>query len=198
MTDWLFLPLATAIGTFVATNLDDIVVLTTLFATVGRGGPSRRQIVIGQYAGIAALVAVSAVTAIGLLAVPERLIGLLGLVPIALGVRGLLAARRSGASDRASLAPVRGMVGVAGVTIANGADNISVYTPVFRQAGLGGLSVYLVVFAILIVVWCALGWVLAGRSIIIATLDRAGHILVPCVFILIGVLIIINSGLVTG
>jgi cadmium resistance protein CadD (predicted permease) len=28
-----------------------------------------------------------------------------------------------------------GMVSVAGVTIANGADNLSVYTPVFRTTG---------------------------------------------------------------
>ncbi|MEP6527398.1 MAG: cadmium resistance transporter [Nocardioidaceae bacterium] len=64
--------LLAAVGTFVVTNLDDIVVLTALFPTSGRGGPGRYQIVAGQYLGIFALVAVSVVAALGLLVVPER------------------------------------------------------------------------------------------------------------------------------
>jgi cadmium resistance protein CadD (predicted permease) len=190
---------AAATGTFAVTNVDDIVVLTALFATAGRGGPGRSQIVLGQYMGIAALVALSAIAAIGLLVVPDRWVGLLGLVPIALGVRGLLAAREARNDDggRRLAAPVRDMLGVAGVTIANGADNISIYTPLFRQAGAGGLAVYAVVFAVLVAVWCAAGSLLAGRQPIVALLDRAGHWLVPVVFIVIGLIIVATSGLLT-
>jgi cadmium resistance protein CadD (predicted permease) len=199
MTGGLLLVLA-AVGTFVGTDVDDLVVLTTLFAIAERGGPTRRQIVVGQYAGITTLVLISAIVALGLLVVPERLIGLLGLVPIALGIRGLVATLRSrrAGDDEAALAPVQGTLGVAGVTIANGADNISVYTPLFRQAGASGLAVYVVVFAVLIAVWCALGWLLAGQTIVSSILDRIGHILVPCVFVLIGALIIVESGLLSG
>ena len=39
------------------------------------------------------LVAASAVAALGLLVVPDRWVGLLGLVPLTLGIRGLVAAR---------------------------------------------------------------------------------------------------------
>jgi cadmium resistance protein CadD (predicted permease) len=193
--------IAAAVGTFAVTNLDDIVVLTALFATAGRGGPSRMQVFLGQYLGMAALVAASAVAALGLLVVPERWVGLLGLVPIALGVRGLHASRHANKGDhdsRRSAVPVRGMVGVAGVTIANGADNISIYTPLFLQAGPGGLVVYVVVFALLVAVWCAAGLLLAGRQPVLVLLDRAGHWLVPVVFIVIGVVIVATSGLLTG
>ena len=44
---------------FVVTNVDDFVLLTTLFVSVGRGGPTNRQIVSGQYLGMALLVTVS-------------------------------------------------------------------------------------------------------------------------------------------
>jgi cadmium resistance protein CadD (predicted permease) len=190
---------AAAAGTFAVTNVDDIVVLTALFATAGRGGPSRSQIVLGQYLGIAFLVAVSAITALGLLVVPDRWVGLLGLVPIALGVRGLLAVgkARNDDSGHRLTAPVRGMLGVAGVTIANGADNISIYTPLFRQAGADGLAVYAVAFAVLVAVWSAAGLLLAGRQPVVALLDRAGHWLVPVVFIVIGLVIVATSGLRT-
>lgn len=198
------LPLSvTASATFVATNIDDLVVLTTLFATSRRGGPSRGQVVLGQYLGIAALVAVSAVVAVGLLVVPDRWVGLLGLIPIGLGTKGLVEARRSRARRRPDEeaagpfeAPVRGLLGVAGLTIANGADNISVYTPLFRQAGPGGFAVYAVVFVVLVAVWCIASALLAGRRPVTALLDKAGHWLVPVVFIVIGVTIVATSGLV--
>ena len=55
--------------------------------------------------------------------------GLLGLIPIALGIRGLLSTQ-DGQPKVAT-----NTVAVAAVTIANGADNISVYTPLFRTIG---------------------------------------------------------------
>jgi len=123
--------IAAAVGIFAGTNIDDLIVLTVLFlSSRASGRPRPWQIVGGQYAGIAALVAVSTLAALGLAIVPDQWVGLLGLVPMALGVRGLSGAIR--ARDRnAEPAPVvaSGLVPVAAVTIANGADNISVYTP---------------------------------------------------------------------
>ena len=126
---------ATACGMFAATNVDDLIVLTVLFLS-GRatGSPRPWQIWAGQYAGIAALVLVSVVAALGLTIVPDEWIGLLGLVPLALGVRGLVAAVRAG-DDDGPPAVASGLLPIAGVTIANGADNISAYTPVFRTIG---------------------------------------------------------------
>ena len=125
-------PLGTAAGAavvFAGTDIDDILILTLLFvAARSTGRPRAWQIVLGQYAGIAVLVGASAVVAAGLLVVPDPWTGLLGLLPVALGVRALL--RRD--DDEESPGVVTGTIGVAGVTIANGADNIAVYVPVFR------------------------------------------------------------------
>jgi cadmium resistance protein CadD (predicted permease) len=180
----------------VATNLDDLVVLTVFFAATRRDGLRRSQVVAGQYAGIATLVAVSAVAALGLLVVPDRWIGLLGLLPLALGVRGLVHARQADHPEP-SVAAVTGWLGVAGVTVANGADNLSVYTPLFRQAGPGGIAVYAVVFAVLVALWCAAGAFLSGRRPVVVVLDRVGHWLVPVVFVALGVAILVTSGLLT-
>jgi cadmium resistance transport/sequestration family protein len=189
--------IVTAAGVFAGTNVDDLIVLTVLFlAARASGRPRPWQIWAGQYAGIGVLVALSALAALGLTVVPDRWVGLLGLVPIALGVRGLVAAvRRSGDDDAPVVAG--SATAVAGVTIANGADNIAVYTPLFRTIGVGSTVVTIVVFAVLVAVWCLAASRLGSHRRVIAAVGRYGHWLVPLVFIAIGVVIIAGSGVVT-
>ncbi|MEH0842273.1 cadmium resistance transporter [Micromonospora sp. CPCC 205711] len=176
---------------FAATNLDDIVVLTVLFvAARGTGRPRPWQIVAGQYLGIGALVAASLVVAAGLLVVPDPWTGLLGLLPIALGVRALLART----DDDGPPAVVGGLLGVAGVTIANGADNIAVYVPVFRSLDPATGPVFLLVFAALVALWCTAAGLLGGHPRVVRLVGRAGHWLVPAIFIAIGVVILVGSG----
>lgn len=144
---------------FAATDIDDIVILTLFFvAARTTGRPRPWQIVAGQYLGIGALALASAVVAAGLLVVPDPWTGLLGLLPIALGVRALRAS-----DDDVTPAVVTGTLGVAGVTIANGADNVAVYVPVFRALGAADSAVFLLVFVLLIALWCAMRR-LAGRA----------------------------------
>lgn len=186
---------AAAIGMFAGTNIDDIVVLTTLFLA-GRttGRPRWWEIVGGQYLGFLTLVGVSVAAAAGLTAIPDPWVGLLGLIPLALGVRGLLAARRANPdSDRP--APIAaGLPAIAGVTIANGADNLSVYTPLFRTIGITASVVTIVVFLALLAGWCAAGALLGNHKVVIGWLERAGRWLVPAVFIAIGAVILVESG----
>ncbi len=119
--------IGSAIGLFAATNIDDIVVLTVLFLASSRGKPRPWQIVAGQYFGFITLVVISVIAALGLTIVPDEWVGFLGLIPLGIGiwtlVRGL---RRNGDDDDddAKITAV-GLWGVAGITIANGADNIS-------------------------------------------------------------------------
>jgi len=130
--------LGASVGVFAGTNVDDLVVLTVLFLAARAGGrPRPVQIWAGQYTGIGVLVAVSALAALGLAVVPGRWVGLLGLVPLALGVRGLVGAVRSrGATGDDGPAEIAaGTLPVAGVTIANGADNIEASGLAARSAG---------------------------------------------------------------
>ncbi|MFC7762354.1 cadmium resistance transporter [Catellatospora bangladeshensis] len=88
--------LAAAVALFAGTNVDDLIVLTVVFLS-GRttGRPRPWQIWTGQYAGIAVLVAASALAAVGLAVVPDRWVALLGLVPLGLGVRALIRSLRA-------------------------------------------------------------------------------------------------------
>ncbi|MFI6267152.1 cadmium resistance transporter [Micromonospora sp. NPDC051006] len=188
----LFGTAAGAAVVFAATDIDDIVILTLFFvAARTTGRPRRWQIVAGQYLGIGVLALASAVVAAGLLVVPDPWTGLLGLLPIALGVRALL-----DRDDEDTPTVVAGTLGVAGVTIANGADNVAVYVPVFRALGPADSAVFLLVFVVLIALWCAAGAWLGGHPRVVRLVERTGHWLVPAIFVAIGLVILVGSGVV--
>jgi len=193
--------IAAAIGLFAATNIDDIVVLAVLFLASSRGRIRGWQIVGGQYLGFIALVVLSVVAALGLTIVPDEWVGFIGLLPLAIGVLGLvrwLGRRGDDDDDDEAAGALRtgGLLGVAGITIANGADNISLYTPVFRTISPTDTVLTIVVFLLLVAVWCVAGRAVGTHPKVTETLERVEHWLVPTVFVGLGLYIIIESGVV--
>lgn len=77
------------------------------------------------------------------------------------------------------------MLAVAAVTVADGGDDIGVYVPVFAAAAPAGLTVYCVVFLVLVAVWCAVGRFLATRAPVARALSRWGHVLLPVVLLVL-------------
>jgi cadmium resistance protein CadD (predicted permease) len=190
--------IAAAAGVFAGTNVDDLIVLTVLFLSArGAGRPKRWEIWTGQYAGIALLVLISAVAAAGLTVVPDDWVGLVGLVPFGLGVWGLgQAVRARGEDEPLAQTVATGLVSVIAVTAANGADNISVYTPMFRTVGLSRSLLTVTVFAVGVAVWCfAASWLGSHRRVV-TMVERFGHWIMPAVFMLIGAAIVIESGVI--
>jgi cadmium resistance protein CadD (predicted permease) len=86
----------------------------------------------GQYLGFTALVALSLAGAEALRAVPAQWAGLLSLIPVALGIRGLWQLRGPDGEPDPSIR-ADSTITVALVTIANVGDNVSVYVPLFRH-----------------------------------------------------------------
>lgn len=191
-------PAGQAVGMFAVTNVDDIVVLAVLFGrTAGRRGAAAR-VLAGQYLGFAAILAVSVAGALGAGLLPETVIPYLGLLPLVLGLRAAWRVwrERHGAdgAEPAGTGDGPTMPAVAAVTFAGGGDNIGVYVPVFATAGTGGLVVFVVVFLVLVAVWCVVGRFLATRPVVARALARWGHIVLPMVLIGIGLLILVEGG----
>ncbi|MEV0128585.1 cadmium resistance transporter [Dactylosporangium sp. NPDC050688] len=69
-----------------------------------------------------------------------------------------------------------------------------VYVPVFATAGIGGMSVYVAVFLVLVAVWVLAGRYFATRPLVARALSRWGHVLMPVVLVGIGLLILIEGG----
>jgi cadmium resistance protein CadD (predicted permease) len=79
----------TGVVAFIATNIDDILILLVFFSQVDKNFRPW-QIVVGQYLGFTILVILSLPGLFGGLILPQSWIGLLGLIPIAIGIIGLI------------------------------------------------------------------------------------------------------------
>ncbi|WP_333736767.1 cadmium resistance transporter [Streptomyces sp. IBSBF 2806] len=187
-----------AAGLFAVTNIDDILILALFFARGASNSGSTRKVVLGQYLGFAAIMALAMAAAFGATFLPESAIPYLGLLPLALGLKAAWQVWKNHRTDESDEAIAReggpSSLEVASVTFANGGDNIGVYVPVFTTAGIGGMSVYAIVFLLLVAVWCFAGKFFATRPVIAKALARWGHILLPLVLIAIGLLILIEGG----
>ncbi len=86
--EWIIGTVAIAIAAFTATNIDDILILTIFFAQVDdKFRP--RHILIGQYLGFGLILLASLPAYLGGLIIDPKWIGLLGLLPIAIGIKNL-------------------------------------------------------------------------------------------------------------
>jgi cadmium resistance protein CadD (predicted permease) len=194
---WVVPVIVTAFAMFAATNIDDAVVLVVLNVASRAGGvPKRWEIWAGQYLGFSVILLVSFTAALGLRVVPVEWVGLLGLIPLLLGIRGLLKLIRT-RRDRDPDPPVMatGLLSVVAVTVANGGDNIALYTPVFRIIGVADAALTLAVFAVCTALWCLAGQLAVSHQRVVEILQRSSRWLVPVVFVVLGSYIVARSGL---
>jgi len=147
------------------------------------------HIVVGQYLGIGALFAASVAAALLALAVPTEYVRWLGAVPIALGLKMLLAPDRAPEPDAPDAS---GVLAVTTVTVANGADNLGVYIPIFATSRPQSIVVWGAVFALLIGLWCLGARWLVRHPAAGAPLRRWGPAAVPWVLIGIGLWILLR------
>lgn len=181
--------LALAVTLFASTNIDDLVVLIGFFTDRRLRA---RDIVAGQFAGMSVLFLLSASGALLSLVTPKAFLGLLGIVPIAIGIRNLSDLRPDAPDPQNT--PQKGVVGVALVTIANGGDNLGIYIPAFAVHSGGEIGFIAVVFVAMTALWCVLAHWMVNHSRFGAPLRRYGHILAPMVLIGLGIVTIYKAG----
>ena len=193
----------TAIVSFISTNIDDLFVLMLFFLreeTLQR----KRQIVIGQSLGIGALVGVSLLGAYALQNLPKMYLGFLGLIPLALGIREWCSTRKKQITrdDPAMNNAIQSPASTSTLTlqvlllsVANGGDNIGIYIPLFAGYSMGQRLSVVIVFALMTALWCFLAHKLASLSALKDRIQRYQHILVPIVFISLGLFIMSKNWL---
>lgn len=189
--------LGLAIALFAATNIDDVFVLIGFFSDRKF---CARDIVVGQYAGITALFGVSVVASLLSLVIPRAYMGLLGIAPILIGAKKLIEQSRKPDGTEEGLEHHRryGAYGrtatVALVTMANGGDNIGIYTPSLAIRSGHEITVIALVFAVMTALWCAFAHWMVNHPKLGEPIRRCAYRVVPVVFIGLGVLILYGAG----
>jgi cadmium resistance transport/sequestration family protein len=200
-----------AVASFAATNIDDIIILMIFFAQVDNSTFRRKHIIIGQYLGFSAIIFASLPGFFGGLIIDKKWIGILGIIPIIIGVNRLIikpdrneiqvvSEELNSPHENTSMMSIIASIlspqtyKVATITFANGGDNIGIYVPLFASSNLIDLGVILSVFLVMVGIWCYTAYQLTRHPAIANILTRYGHRFVPFVLIALGIFILIDSG----
>lgn len=189
-----------AIGVYTSTSIDYLIVLIILFAQLSQN-KQKWHIYAGQYLGTGLLVGVSLVAAYVVNFVPEAwMVGLLGLIPIYLGIRFAIVGEGEEEEEEEIIERLEQSKAnqlfwtVTLLTIASGGDNLGIYIPYFASLDWAQTLVALLMFAIGIIIFCELSRVLSSIPLISETIEKYKRIIVPLVFIPLGLYIMYESG----
>ena len=189
-----------AIGVYISTSIDYLIILIILFAQLSQN-KQKWHIYAGQYLGTGLLVGVSLVAAYVVNFVPEAwMVGLLGLIPIYLGIRFAIVGEgeeeeKEEIIERLEQSKANQLFWtVTLLTISSGGDNLGIYIPYFASLDWAQTLVALLVFAIGVLIFCELSRVLSSIPLISETIEKYKRIIVPLVFILLGLYIMYESG----
>ncbi|API89749.1 CadD family cadmium resistance transporter [Desemzia incerta] len=188
-----------ALAVYISTSIDYLFILLIIFSQ-SHTKKGLRQIFLGQYLGTGILVAISLFAAYVLNFIPQDwIIGLLGLIPIYLGIRVAFVGEEE--EEEGEVIEKLGSRGtnrlfwtVSLITIASGGDNLGIYIPYFTSLSFPAIVTALIVFAISVAVLCYISYKLAKISFVSETLEKYERIIVPIVFIGLGIFIMIENG----
>ena len=188
-----------ALAVYISTSIDYLFILLIIFSQ-NHTKKGLRQIFFGQYLGTGILVAISLFAAYVLNFIPQDwIIGLLGLIPIYLGIRVAFVGEEE--EEEGEVVEKRGSRGtnrlfwtVSLITIASGGDNLGIYIPFFTSLSFSEIVTSLIVFAISVAVLCYISYKFAKISFVSETLEKYERIIVPIVFIGLGIFIMIENG----
>jgi cadmium resistance protein CadD (predicted permease) len=213
--DWLMATIKIGLAAGVATTFDDNIYLTGFFSEVNRTFRPK-HIVVGELLGFTALISISLVGFLIGLAIPSNWIGLLGILPILIGLNNLRllilnqddsnydksvnlkrnARFRGFDSRRLSLWDVirdRQTYRVSAVTISNGGNNLGIYIPLFASSSLQNLAVIVLVCYLVVCTWLFMSYHLTRQPGIAFVLSRYAGKLFPFVLMWLGLRIILDN-----
>ncbi len=203
--------IATGAAVALATTFDDNIYLTSFFGKISRTFRPR-HVVVGEFLGFTILVGISLVGFFAGMIVSDMWVGLLGVMPIMIGINQLMSKDDDSNDVEEEVEKIHTEVGrprikqslwstirdpkthrVTAVHISNGGNNIAVYIPLFASSSLPSLGVILTMCYMTVGFWCFCSYNLTrfpGISIIVA---RYGRKIAPFVLIYLGLSIIIKS-----
>jgi cadmium resistance protein CadD (predicted permease) len=207
-----------AVAAFAATNVDNLFVLLA-FVAEARG--KIRSVMVGQYAGSLALIVFALGLAAMLRSLPPGYVGVLGVLPISVGLAkawtrfgrrnkvrddalpGAASSEQPAPHDapqatqhakpQSTPQPGSSWWTVAAVAIANGSDNIAVYVPLYAGHSANACALISLVFVVMIGIWCAGAVWLVNHPLLGAPIRRYGTALLPFILLVIGVSVIVEN-----
>ena len=193
-----------ALMAFLATNMDDLIILIVFFAN---NDFNNLSVVLGQYLGVSLLIIISCFAYFFKFIIPPQYIALFGILPIAIGLKNLWNLRNNNSKNNKFIQNNSDLylnenahksgnktLQVASTTFANGGDNIGVYIPLFASLGTFQIMLITMIFFGMIGLWCIISYFMVINKIIGFKLQKYMHLILPFVLIIIGLGVLIGGG----
>jgi cadmium resistance protein CadD (predicted permease) len=214
--DWLIETIKIGLAAAVVTTFDDNIYLTGFFSEVNRTFRPK-HVVVGELISFTALISISLVGFLIGLAISSDWIGLLGILPILIGLNNLrlliVNKKDDSAKDKStnlkqnarfhgfdsrerSLWDVnqdRQAYKVSAVTISNRGNNLGIYIPLFASSSLKSLAVIIPICYLIVCTWLFMYYYLTRTPGIALVLSRYASKLFPFVLMWLGLRIILDN-----
>lgn len=183
------------VAAFAATNLDNLVLLIALLAR----HHARRAMVLTAYAG-AMLILIGVSFGLGKAAelIPVGYLGYLGIVPLGMGMTGLIALTRSRPGSTREAKPALAATGTVLATTAltqlsNGSDTLATFSVLFADSSPGADFFIIVTFSALVILFCLLALYTARHPRLGTLLQTVGKYVTPLILIGVGAYILSDT-----
>ncbi|GIO27935.1 cadmium resistance transporter [Ornithinibacillus bavariensis] len=186
----------TMIITFIATGMDEMLILIVLFAHA-RNHKQIRQVYIGQQIGMTFVLLIAVVVVYWISFITEEWTGLLGFLPIIIGIMELF--ERDDEDEESSTTLQKTAifsnltVRVAIIAIAGGAEELAIFIPYFTSLNVKEVLIAILTFILLVPIWSAICHILGSVKQIYTFVGRFQRFIIPMIFIGIGVKVLLES-----
>lgn len=185
---------------FLSTNIDDVLLLTMWFSTRKRKS-ERKNVFIGQFLGFSTIIVLSLIGSYTTKFFLQPLIGLLGFIPIVIGIKELINIKNNSKKDESSikesasntLSSWSDILNISILTFANGGDNIGIYIPSFTILTSHELILLILIFYVMLFFLCFLTLSMVKVSKLSWFIEKYIVKIIPYILILIGLLVLYEN-----
>jgi len=185
-----------AAGSFIATNMDNLLILVVL---LGANARRRSAVLLGFICSCIAVICVAALgVAVGSV-LGAGLIGYLGVIPLALGCHMLYRSWAGHhAEDDALDAPSNGTepkiwLSTFVLMLSNSGDSIAVFLPLLAESGRAAILVIVCSYLTMAVLWGGLSYLISGQRELARRIEHRAEKIVPWIMIGVGIYILMDT-----
>ena len=183
-------------GSFIATNMDNLLILVVL---LGANARRRSAVLLGFICSCITVICVAALgVAVGSM-LGAGLIGYLGVIPLTLGCYMLYKSwTGQHADDNALDTPSNGTepkiwLSTFVLMLSNSGDSIAVFLPLLAESSRGAILVIVCSYLAMAVLWGGLSYLISGQRELAQRIEHRAEKVVPWIMIGVGVYILMDT-----
>jgi len=187
----------TGIFLFISTNIDEFILG---FLLITKPGMTQRDWFIGKYISIIVILALSSLGIFLLLIIPIEWIGILGFIPLFIGIKTLFSRKSKENKITENQIYIKNsyfssnILIVASLNIASGGDNIGLYIPFFANSSFWEIVLIIIIFLVLTYVWCIIPYKIINSPQVQEKIVNWGKKTFPWLMIVLGLYIFLDTG----